>query len=327
MCASRSSGGARRVAHQGADLVAHLVAALGEAFGESASDLSGRSGDEDLHVRKVATRAGRSLEESDMRTRHLARASRAQQTRLMYPSAIHRRSPRADRVGGVRGNGAVHGPERPRHAGRLDSAFGDPSRRSVRAVHAKWYRRPRDGRPTDGASKAHSQRPVDRDGASSPGRARGGARRACLRDRRTHRRARRPVGRRRDPTTPGSASAPPATRSMRLPSSRARSPNASRSRANPAPLTQLVLAAAERLTSANVSDVADDLRVSERHLRRVFRDAVGVSPKTFCPSGALPSRSARRPQGQSRQLGGHSRRSRLLRPSPTSSPSSARSRA
>jgi len=37
-------GGARRIAHEGA----HLIAALGQSFGESASDLSGRSGDEDL---------------------------------------------------------------------------------------------------------------------------------------------------------------------------------------------------------------------------------------------------------------------------------------
>jgi AraC-like DNA-binding protein len=44
---------------------------------------------------------------------------------------------------------------------------------------------------------------------------------------------------------------------------------------------QLALEAAERLTSANVNAVAVDLRVSERHLRRVFRETVGVSPKTF----------------------------------------------
>ena len=36
-------GSARRIAHQGA----HVIAALGEAPGESASDLSGGSGDED----------------------------------------------------------------------------------------------------------------------------------------------------------------------------------------------------------------------------------------------------------------------------------------
>ena len=34
-------------------------------------------------------------------------------------------------------------------------------------------------------------------------------------------------------------------------------------------------------TSANVNAVAVDLGVSERHLRRVFRETVGVSPKAF----------------------------------------------
>ena len=43
----------------------------------------------------------------------------------------------------------------------------------------------------------------------------------------------------------------------------------------------LALAAAARLTSADVNAVAIDLGVSERHLRRVFREAVGVSPKAF----------------------------------------------
>lgn len=44
---------------------------------------------------------------------------------------------------------------------------------------------------------------------------------------------------------------------------------------------QLALEASERLTRANVNAVAFDLGVSERHLRRVFRETVGVSPKTF----------------------------------------------
>ena len=47
------------------------------------------------------------------------------------------------------------------------------------------------------------------------------------------------------------------------------------------PGSQLAFAAAQRLASATVNAVADDLGVSERHLRRVFRDAVGVSPKAF----------------------------------------------
>ncbi|MBL8740886.1 MAG: AraC family transcriptional regulator [Myxococcales bacterium] len=43
----------------------------------------------------------------------------------------------------------------------------------------------------------------------------------------------------------------------------------------------LVLAAADRLERGSVRAVAHDLGVSERHLRRVFRDVVGLSPKTF----------------------------------------------
>ena len=42
-----------------------------------------------------------------------------------------------------------------------------------------------------------------------------------------------------------------------------------------------MLAAAERLECANVSSVADDLDMSERSLRRAFRDTVGMSPKAF----------------------------------------------
>jgi len=43
----------------------------------------------------------------------------------------------------------------------------------------------------------------------------------------------------------------------------------------------LVLEATERLASASVSTVARDLGLSERHLRRVFKEAVGVGPKEF----------------------------------------------
>ena len=58
---------------------------------------------------------------------------------------------------------------------------------------------------------------------------------------------------------------------------------AERLRAAPKPgaRAELALAAADRLTSANVRTVADELGVSERHLRRVFRATVGVSPKSF----------------------------------------------
>lgn len=43
----------------------------------------------------------------------------------------------------------------------------------------------------------------------------------------------------------------------------------------------LALVAAEKLASARITEVADELGVSERHLRRVFREATGVSPKAF----------------------------------------------
>jgi AraC-like DNA-binding protein len=43
----------------------------------------------------------------------------------------------------------------------------------------------------------------------------------------------------------------------------------------------LALAAADRLTRENVHSVADALRVSERHLRRVFHEIIGMGPKAF----------------------------------------------
>jgi len=45
--------------------------------------------------------------------------------------------------------------------------------------------------------------------------------------------------------------------------------------------TRLVLDAADRLASESVNAVAVALGVSDRHLRRVFRETIGVSPKAF----------------------------------------------
>jgi AraC-like DNA-binding protein len=45
--------------------------------------------------------------------------------------------------------------------------------------------------------------------------------------------------------------------------------------------TDLARTAASKLVDANVKVVADELGISERQLRRVFRDAVGVGPKAF----------------------------------------------
>ena len=47
------------------------------------------------------------------------------------------------------------------------------------------------------------------------------------------------------------------------------------------PAARLALDAADRLLRGRVQDVAADLGVSERHLRRVFREHVGLSPKAF----------------------------------------------
>lgn len=49
----------------------------------------------------------------------------------------------------------------------------------------------------------------------------------------------------------------------------------------PSPNLRIALDAAERLNRANVNVVAEELGVSERHLRRIFREVVGVSPKAF----------------------------------------------
>lgn len=56
---------------------------------------------------------------------------------------------------------------------------------------------------------------------------------------------------------------------------------ADRVAAAPAPRPSLALAAAAKLATAPVKDVAVELGMSERHFRRLFRDATGVGPKTF----------------------------------------------
>jgi AraC-like DNA-binding protein len=59
--------------------------------------------------------------------------------------------------------------------------------------------------------------------------------------------------------------------------------------------------AADRLTHSSVNAVAVDLGVSERHLRRVFHEAVGVSPKAF--SKLTRFNRALRAARSSRQVG------------------------
>jgi AraC-like DNA-binding protein len=45
--------------------------------------------------------------------------------------------------------------------------------------------------------------------------------------------------------------------------------------------TRLALEAAARLATARVNEVAEALGVSERNLRRIFRETIGMSPKEF----------------------------------------------
>lgn len=54
-----------------------------------------------------------------------------------------------------------------------------------------------------------------------------------------------------------------------------------RARALPNANAQLASNAMRKLGNGNVNDVASGLGVSERHLRRVFRQVVGTGPKTF----------------------------------------------
>jgi AraC-like DNA-binding protein len=64
---------------------------------------------------------------------------------------------------------------------------------------------------------------------------------------------------------------------------------------------QLVLHAAQRFASASVNAVADELGMSERHLRRIFHEAVGVSPKAFAKLARFHRalRAARKDNGAS----------------------------
>lgn len=49
----------------------------------------------------------------------------------------------------------------------------------------------------------------------------------------------------------------------------------------PRATSPLALEAARKLGNARVNEVADELGVSERHLRRIFRETVGLGPKAY----------------------------------------------
>jgi hypothetical protein len=67
-----------------------VMAPLGEAFGESAADLSGRAGDENFHLQHVGVGRACALEETDKRVLELARARGNPHNCLMYASAAPR---------------------------------------------------------------------------------------------------------------------------------------------------------------------------------------------------------------------------------------------
>jgi AraC-like DNA-binding protein len=257
-----------------------LIPALGESFGESASNLSGRTGDEDFHVSSVALRAGRRLEETDKHAPNLARTSPLLHNHLMYTNAVHRSriAPGAATESAVATllvyeyNHDMPGVSIPRPEIQLVVRFG-PSARSGLDVHAFGVRE-------------HVHRKVLRSGQRTvTARLRLGAQEAVL-------------------GVSGSAiagriivlddlwgDAPTRRLCDRLADTRntvdaaAVLAHAIAERLAIAgkchPRSQLALDAADRLVSANVNAVAVDLGVSERHLRRVFRETVGVNPKTF----------------------------------------------
>lgn len=269
--------GARLIAHESA----HVIAALSKSFGESASDLAGRSGDEDFHVRNVATSARLRLEETDKRAPELARpAAGANDGRLMHASAVHRsRIAPSARVAPTLAALFVYDCDRdgpgvviPRPEVHLVVRFG-PSARSGLDAHAFGVRQRvhrkhiRSGQRTVtarlhlGASDAVLGVPA----SAMAGRI------VALEDLWGDAATRRLFDRLADAHDTALAAAilesAIAERLATADGGNAR--------------TELALAAADRLASASVNAVAVDLGVSERHLRRVFRETVGVSPKAF----------------------------------------------
>ena len=269
--------GARFVAHEGS----HLVAALGKSFRESASDLSGRSGDENLHARNVVIHVPRRLEKTDKRATKVARPRACTQNRPMHAGALHhdnRIAPSARAASAVAAL-IVHDCDRdgpgvliPRPEVHLVVRFG-PSARSGLDAHAFGGRQRvhrkvlRSGQRTVtvrlhlGAHEAVLGVPATAitGGIVALEDLWGGPSTRRLFDRLAEAR-----------TTAAAAAILEGAIAERVATADGQSARG-----------QFAIAAADRLTRASVNAVADDLGVSERHLRRVFRETVGVSPKTF----------------------------------------------
>jgi AraC-like DNA-binding protein len=269
-------GGARRLAHEGAN----LIASLGKTFGESTSDLSGRSGDEDLHARNLVSAARHRLEETDTRARKLARPRAPDQNPLVQASVapISRIPPSAPAASGVAGlfvyesDCDMQRVSLPRPEIQLVVRFGPSAGRGldvhamgVRArVHRKLIRngqRTVTARLHLGAAEAVLGMPA----SAIAGRI------VPLEDLWGDAAARRLTDRLAD------------ARGMALAAGVLESAIAERTATADSRFarTKLALDAADRLAIANVNAVAVDLGVSERHLRRVFHETVGVSPKAF----------------------------------------------
>jgi AraC-like DNA-binding protein len=268
--------GAHRIAHEGA----HLIAALREAFGEPASDLSGRSRDEDFHLRNLALGAGGGLEKADKRARKLAALRARTQNRVMQASAAHH-----DRIAPSASTASVvaalfvfecdhDGPRIsiPRPEVQLVVRFG-PSAQSGLDIHAFGARQRVHRKLIRGGQRTVTARlrlgaPEAVLGVPASGLA---GRIVALEDLWGKAATGRLCARLAEARGTVEAAAI-------LERAIAERHAAAGGRHAPA---QLALAAADKLTSANVNSVAVDLGVSERHLRRVFRETLGVSPKAF----------------------------------------------
>jgi AraC-like DNA-binding protein len=270
-------GSARRIAHQGA----HVVATLGKTPAESASDFSGRSGDEDLlHLPNVALGSPSGLEETDTCAQKLAGRRSGHQTAWMHAGAVHA-NPIAPSAATARAVAAlfVHECVRdmqgiliPRPETNLVVRFG-PSARSGLDAHAVGVRQSvhrkviRAGQRTVtvrlllGAQEAVLGVPAPElaDRIIPLEELWGETATQRLLERLAHARG-----------TLDAAAVMDSAIAERLAIADSR-------RAS----LPLALDAIGRLTSATVNAVAVDLGVSERHLRRLFRDAVGLSPKAF----------------------------------------------
>lgn len=268
--------GAREIAHEGAD----LITALGKSLAESASDLSGRAGHEDLHVPTVPAGGRLRLEETDKRAAQLAPPPRRRDNRLMHEGvAVDRRLAPSTAAASAVSTLLVFECEHdaplvsiPRPEIQLVVRFG-PSTRSGLDVHAMGVRR-----------RAH-RKLIRRGQRTVTARLRLGVHEAVLgvpastlagrvvplEDLWGDAATRRLLERLADAETTALAAAV-------LESAIAeRVATADKPTAH----ARLVLDAADKLTSASVSAVAVDLGVSERHLRRIFHETVGVSPKAF----------------------------------------------